>query len=353
MKAEEWIRDPVFQLNLLIWMAMDQPKDGYCVRPFFHEHGFAWLAVEQPFQFPVETAKLIEQVIEQRGLQIHRHPEPELVLKREDDRFALYFEAKANSFGSASDTSDQARGHLLATGSAFAEVMSPLEKALLAYVVPHSAGAAMAACLKELHTQLIEAKLEPGEHSVCGLGISQTDLAYHLDSASQVALKTTESMVIVMGGLSDDTDPSPLMLVYSDQDCPDTERRGYYRRVLQNQVVANLLCDLHRAPVTMPVVKSASEILETTSQGVFSFLGRERKKGMERLVRENVFRKIHDYWKDRVSDLVQIQGKTLILDFKDEPRKSSFLDWLEGRRIGFEDSKPVGDELDQMNLPLV
>jgi hypothetical protein len=29
MKPEEWIRDPVFQLNLLLWMSHDQPDEAY------------------------------------------------------------------------------------------------------------------------------------------------------------------------------------------------------------------------------------------------------------------------------------------------------------------------------------
>jgi hypothetical protein len=54
-----------------------------------------WMAIEQPFRFPVETAKLIEQINEKGDIRIHSHPEPELVVKRSRDQSALYFEAKA------------------------------------------------------------------------------------------------------------------------------------------------------------------------------------------------------------------------------------------------------------------
>lgn len=352
MKPEEWIRDPVFQLNLLIWMAKEQPSEGYCVRPFFHEHQFEWLAVEQPFQFPVELVKAIETVIQERGIKIHRHPEPELVLKRERDRSALYIEAKANSFSAASDTSDQARGHLLAAGPAFAETNRPLESALLIYVLPSAARAGLAECLGELRGQLLTANLQPGDHSVCGLAVEGSELIYQLDSSSQRRLGSQVEEVCVMGGLTDETDPSPLMLVYSDEDCPNQERIGHYRRVLQNQVVANLLCDLHRASIEQPTTISAAQILESTSQGVFSYLGSNRKKRMERLVRENVFRKIHSYWQEKTPDLIQLSGRVLTLDFKTEDRKASFLDWLENKKTNFDDSKPSGEEMDQMSLPL-
>src|SRR5688572_26049022 len=125
MNPNDWIRDPVLQLNLLLWMAREQPEQGYVVYPFFALNGFEWLAVEQPFVFPVATNAAIEAVIERTTMQIHRHPEPELILKRDDDLSALYFEAKKDSFGIASSNSSQARGHLLAAGPAFAEVQKP------------------------------------------------------------------------------------------------------------------------------------------------------------------------------------------------------------------------------------
>ena len=40
MKTEALLRDPVFQLNLLIWMAKEQPANSYRVRPLFFENGF-------------------------------------------------------------------------------------------------------------------------------------------------------------------------------------------------------------------------------------------------------------------------------------------------------------------------
>ena len=80
MSPNEAIRDPVFQLNLLVWMAKDQPHAGYRVRPFFSEHGFELHYIEQPFPFPTIARSQIESVAQARELEINLNPEPELTI---------------------------------------------------------------------------------------------------------------------------------------------------------------------------------------------------------------------------------------------------------------------------------
>ncbi len=105
MRTDALLKDPVFQLNLLVWMAKEQPPENYRVRPLFHERQFEIIYIEQPFAFPEETIAAIEA----SGLDISKRPEPELILGRRHDNRALYFEAKANSFTTESTTSRQAR----------------------------------------------------------------------------------------------------------------------------------------------------------------------------------------------------------------------------------------------------
>ncbi|MBN8458577.1 MAG: hypothetical protein J0M04_12135 [Verrucomicrobia bacterium] len=352
MKPDDWIRDPVFQLNLLVWMSKEQPEEAYCVRPVFHAAGFEWMAIEQPFRFPVETAKRIEQINETEDFRIHPHPEPELVLKRSRDHSALYFEAKKNSFGVASSASSQARGHLVAVGPAFAEVNAPLERALLIYLVPDETTDAMRACLSELTDQLRTASLDPGDSAVDGLSASGTAIHYHLDYASRDALEIKVPRIAIMENLAEATDPSPLLLVYSDEDCPVDERRGYYRRVIQNQAIATLLCELHRVNVGESITLTAARILEITTQGAFGFLGSERRKKMELLLKINVFNKIAEYWKSRSPEAVKVQGKELTVSFPSDTLQADFLDWLERSKAVFRDEAPKGPDSEQMDLPL-
>jgi len=352
MKPDDWIRDPVFQLNLLVWMSKEQPKEAYCVRPVFHEAGFEWMAIEQPFPFPVETAKRIQEINADEQIRIHLHPEPELILKRNSDQSALYFEAKKNSFWVESNTSSQARGHLVAAGSVFAEVNAPLQRALLVYVVPQAVSDPMRECLQELTEQLSSRGMNPGNSAVDGLSVEESEIHYHFDGPSRAALGIRDSRIAIMGGIAEDTDPSPLLLLYSDEDYHDKGRRGYYRRVLQNQAIAALLCELHRLNLGESITFTAARILELTTQGAFNFLGSNRRKSMELLLKVNVFNKIAEQWKDRSDGAVQMQGREITFSFPNEVFQADFLDWLERSKAVFDDGKPSMPELEQMDLGL-
>lgn len=352
MKADEWIRDPVFQLNLLVWMSKEQPEGAYCVRPIFNRAGFEWMAIETPFPFPIETVKRIAELIESGKLRVHANPEPELVLKRGRDRKALYFEAKANSHGADSSTASQARGHLLAVGPVFSEVSAPLEKALLVYVLPNESSSLMRECLQELSDQLRIVDLIPGDSCVDGLSAGDTAIHYHFDGMSRELLGIADPSIEVIRDIEPNTDPSPLLLIYTDEDCPNQERQGHYRKVLQNQCIATLLCELHRLDVGQPVTLTAARILELTTQGAFQFLGQERRKRMELLLKVNVFNRIGDHWKDRVPDAIKVQGKELTVLFPSEVFREDFLDWLERGRTVFSDDAPSGTAIEQMDLGL-
>lgn len=337
MKTDALLRDPVFQLNLLVWMAKDQPSTGYRVRPFFFENGFRLVYIEQPFAFPDATAKAIDG----SGLQIKKTPEPETILGRPADQKALYFEAKANSFGMDSSNSTQARGHLLACGPAFAETLKPLERALLCYVVPQDGCDRMAECLVSLSTELRSATLAPGEHSVHGLGVSGMDLIYSWDQKFKQHAGVNGDSVAAIHELQDDTDPSPLLLVFTEEDCPNQERAGFYRRVLINQVVAKLVCDLNLQQPEKPYVTTARDLLWQTTDGILDYVGRERQTNMARIVRQNVFNRIADFWRGKQFSPVKFEADRLEITFKDRGIKADFMDWLEdAKKTAFSDQLP-------------
>jgi hypothetical protein len=341
MKTEALLSDPVFQLNLLLWMAKEQPSDHCRVRPLFYDWGFEIIYIEQPFAFPEEATRAMRS----SELDISIPPEPELILGRKTDNKALYFEAKADSFGIASTNSRQARAHLIASGPVFGEVLSPLNACLLCYVVPEIARELMSQCLNALADELQKKKLNPGPFSCHGLAINETWIVYSWDSVFKAHVGATDDAAPVLD-VAGDTDPTPLLLVFSDEDCGNSEMRDFYRRVLLDQVRACLLCDLHSHAVGEKYEKSADSLLSKTTDGIFQYLGRERQKRLRRLVRENILKRIADYWKEKQP------GVTLVDDRFDVTwpgvgEKEAFLNWIEDRRIHFDAGKPSME-----NLPL-
>jgi len=336
MRTKQLLRDPVFQLNLLLWMAKEQPRSGYRVRPFLYEQGFEIIYIEMPFAFPEETIRAAQE----SGLDISIRPEPDLIFGRTRNGKGLYFEAKADSFSPDSSNSKQARGHLLATGPAFGEVLKPLTAGLLCYVVPDDRRLSMSECLAALANEMTSRNLPAGSYSCHGLTVRDRKLLYCWDEAFKSYVGIVEDEIALMDDLEDDTDPSPLILVFSDEDCHNPQMRNFYRQVVIEQVRACLLCDLHPFEVGNTYRKSPDELLVQVSDGVFDYLGRKRQKGLRRLVRENVFKRILSYWESKQPGVVGLQGDQLIVRWNDTNEKEAFLNWLEDRRISFDTSKP-------------
>ena len=339
MKTEALLKDPVIQLNLLLWMAKEQPPEGYRVRPLFCELGFRLMYIEQPFAFPVEAVRAIGS----SGLDIAIKPEPDLILGRQLDATALYFEAKSGSFALASTDCRQARGHLVASGPAFGEVYAPLSRCLLCYVVPEGERQGMADCLTALRTELGSCGLNPGPFSCHGLAVAGSQVIYCWDSAFKTHVGAADDSATILNEVSEETDPAPLLLVFTDEDCPNPDIREFYRRALVEQVRVCLLCGLHPLPIGATYSATPDGLLMKTTEGVFQYLGRKRQKSLCRLIRQNVLKRTHEYWAERQSD-IGFDGNSLSVTWGTPGDKEDFLDWLEDRRTTFDASRPTEEQ---------
>ena len=340
MKIELLLQDPVFQLNILLWMAKEQPPDHFRVRPLFHQLRFSVMYIEQPFPFPDESLRAMDA----SELEIARQPEPELILIRMEDNKALYFEAKADSFSPESSNRKQALGHLLAAGPAFAEVYAPLTTCLLCYVLPAGGCGLMGDCLAALSMKLSGKDLEPGRYSVHGLSVEDFQLVYSWDQAFCDHVGSDEQRAVLINRLEDETNPAPLLLVFSDEDCPNCETRDFYRRALIEQVRASLLCDLHSLDVGVRLAMTVDEVLVKTTDGMFNFLGRQRQKSLRRFVRKNVLCYLFDNWKEKQPDAMTLAGNEMTIRWSAGDQKEEFLDWLEDRHRAFPLSRPPEEE---------
>jgi hypothetical protein len=346
MKTDELLKDPVFQLNLLLWMVKEQPNTGYRVRPLYYEKGFRIIYIEQPFAMPEETIGTIND----SKLDISTTPEPELILGREADNKALYFEAKANSFGTESSNCIQARAHLIACGPAFGEVLAPLKECLLCYLVPDNARELMSECLASLKKELMKKGLKPGPFSSHGLAIKDSKIVYSWNGAFKTHIGIDEDSIPIVDDVEENTDPSPLILAYSDEDCANEGMRDFYRRVIIDQIRATLLCDLHAHSVGAQYETTPDKLLEKTTDRIFQYLSRQRQKGLRRLIRHNVLKKIHDHWKDKQSG-IRLANNQLTITWSVIGEKEDFLNWLEDKRINFDASKP-SEESSQLSISL-
>lgn len=339
MQPDEIIRDPVFQLNLLLWMTREQPEDGYRVRPVFHKAGFGIRGIDTPIALPQAVITQVEGT----KLKVLYNPEPDLRLINKPPTKELYIEAKKGSFGPESSNSEQARAHLLAAGPMSAELYTPVSEVVLAYHLPEDQRAGMDDCLKKLSTELNGHGLGTAPYSTCAFKASANSIEYVPGDAASTLLGIPTDSVAVVSDLTDGTDPSPLLLLVVDQDHHDQGRINLYRNAVQQQVIASLLCRLH-ASEEPSISISALALLTETSGDTIKHLPPKRQKAIESMVVENIFKKIRDHWKEKQPEMVKLVGRALNLAFETSLRRTEFLDWIEDPKTTFSAKAPPPEE---------
>jgi hypothetical protein len=91
--------------------------------------------------------------------------------------------------------------------------------------------------------------------------------------------------------------------------------------------------------------RTIDELLHKTTGGVFQYIGRERQKRMRCLIRENLFKRIFNFWREKEPDLVRLENYTLKVQFRDSAQRVNFLDWLEDyNRTDFSTATPPPEE---------
>lgn len=330
MKLDTLIRDPIFQLNLLLWMARDQPEDAARVTPLFYRWGYRFVMVESPVPLPQEIVVAIKNA----GLDSAVNPEPEMILGHTVRQDALYLEAKKESFSVKSTTARQARGHLLAAGDVFKSIVTPYQTARLCYVLPEDRRSLMETCLSSLIDELKSQRLNPARTSVHGLEVSDAGVIYRWDDDFSALVGAGTKHELILQSEGDETDPSPLLLVYSAEDYDGGTRPDYAREAMLKQVWAHLLCMVQVSEAGVPLAVKADAILTFTTDGIFNYLGQARQKSLCRLVSERLFAPIRDHWDkadNRRDDIqVALNGSVLTITLKDSHKaKINFTDWLE------------------------
>lgn len=309
--------------------------------------GFAY--IENPFPFPVPVQQQLKDIED-----IGKAPNADVIVANSERQSAFYIEAKKDSFGTESSTCRQARAHLIAAGPVFAEVYAPIKNCRLVYALPEKCRSLMEPTLSALSTDVAGRGFIPGAFSVHGFGVENGYVTYTLDAPSVDALGEL-SKVVPLLPISDDgeTDPSPLLLIYTDSDAHNPADRGFYRRILVHQIHAQLLCQLQHCDPSKTIVLNPEDVLMKTSGGTFEFVGGETRKSMRVLVRDNIYKRIVSFWVEKNPEVSRLKGFELTIRFGDDYNKEQFLDWFEDHtRTKFSDDPANLRETEQGELSL-
>lgn len=207
--AGELIRDPLFQLNVVLWLAQESTGDE--VTPLLHSQGFGVFAVDRRLSLTAPTRAALAATSVDSG----HAASPDVLLLRSSDGRLLVVECKRSSFGTGSSTAKQARAMILVCGSETANVVglsgTEFGRALLGYLVPDGQAEPLTATLAALEDEMLNASLVPGESTVLALAEGGPGEAIDLvvSSAGAPFLDIAEGAHTVLQ-FSAGTDPRPL-----------------------------------------------------------------------------------------------------------------------------------------------
>ena len=290
------VSDPVFQLNALLWLASPLPPIGP-YKPILRDAGFEIYSIAPMLAPPPDVLLRLKET----GLAHQERFRPDVILADRQRRCFVLVECKANSFGTASSTAEQARTLLVVCGDRLHDTLNvaPTDIASRAasYFIPERVATAMRETLEDLDKELASKRLPKGKSVLLMLCAREESIDFMADELAQTLMGIPESTRFVV--IEADTDPRPLYFIPYDPDCDQlSEEREFCKRVLFERIHSEILGSAGRSlpPVTIPF--DADGLLDKSTMGMYGFWeNRESQSHLKRLVRqlvEKLMEKVND-----------------------------------------------------------
>ena len=232
MTEQLFRQTPLFQLNLLIWLSM--PAKGGQIKPIFQENGFEIYAIGAAILVPIAARLRASRLAGQ--ISIANSVSPDLLLQSKSQRALLTIECKLNSFGSTSDSTQQALGILACTGNYVANFFGlsrPDQWTTLAtYAVAHPQQTLMSQTLAILSEQLKTVDVAPCPATSFGIEVGDDGVYLNFSDLDLVPLKVASKHKVM--NLEVGEDPRPLYLIPLDPTVNAQDEYG--KRVVQERL---------------------------------------------------------------------------------------------------------------------
>jgi len=282
----ELIRDPLFQLNALLWLAQPMPSQSE-IRPLLYEQGFTVYAIAPLLGLPPDLRLMAQEA----QINMQERVRPDVVLAHEGARKFAFTECKKSSFGATSSTAEQGRSHLVVAGPRAAEVLGlasgQLAGSLVAFVTAQSEQGPLAQTLAILCEELDAAKIPAGHFSVLGLVLAETDVSIAIDDQANTFFGLPKGNNSFMKR-ERDTDPRRLYFIPYDPDIDQSpEEREFCKRVLFERMQSTVVAAVGRTSPSCELSLNSEKILNDAMFGMYGqWENRESARHMRRLCRQ-------------------------------------------------------------------
>jgi hypothetical protein len=286
-RIEDLCSDPLFQLNLAIWLAQAKPAHP-SVYPLLHEAGFLIHSIGPTLALPVDTRLRLSE----SSLDCQDGAKPDLVLEADNSTRLLVLECKRSSFGTSSSTASQARTLLLLSGPIVAEVLATGARGSAQGILCYLTGCDQTALLEEtlsvMAQGLNDMDLETGKKGCLGIRPGATGILLEYSEELRELLGFEHEGPVSILEIQKDTDPRPLYFIPYDPNVEQSgEEKAFSRRILYERFLSYILSKAGPSRAPCEVTLTALEALIASTLGVYERWGDpEAKKHMRGLFRD-------------------------------------------------------------------
>lgn len=288
LDIKELCKDPLFQLNLSIWLAQPQSSIDFYIYPLFYESGLSIYSIGPLLALPPDIRGVVSGKV---GCQDEARPD--LVLESKKAKKYCILECKSSSFGPESSTAEQARTLLLIAGPIISEVLGlgtrGQDDCMLCYLIGPNQTEWLKTTLGSLEKEIKERlNLESG-NSGC-FGINPDQLAITLEYPREVKefLNLIKDSPIEIIKFEENTDPRPLYFIPYDPNIDQTkEEQEFCRRILLERILSYVISNIGGVTTPATIVLTIEDLLNAATLGVYEIWeDNEAKKHIRRLAKD-------------------------------------------------------------------
>ena len=281
-------KDPLFQLNLAIWMTQSQPSTYFYIYPLFYESGLNIYSIGPLVALPPDIRLVVSDKIA-----CQESARPDLVLELKEKKRLCILECKSSSFGSESSASNQARTFLLLAGPIISEVLGSGKRGenegILCYFIGPNNSGLMDRTLEILAKEIKDkTNFETSRFGCFEIRPSKSTIALEYSEPIKNFLNLVKDSPVDIIKFEEDTDPRPLYLIPYDPNVNQTkEEQEFCRRVLFERILSHIISNIGSADIPTSITFTTAELLNLATFGVYEIWDdTDAKKHIRKLVRD-------------------------------------------------------------------
>lgn len=280
--------DPLFQLNLAIWLAQPMPDSSF-INPILYRSGFKIYLIGPVLSLPPD----IRLTTGDLAGKLQASAKPEIIFESENKQKLLIMECKKSSFGKSSSTAHQARTLLVLSGSIVSEVLAigarESSQGILCYLTKSEQKLQLEDTLAELSKEVKDLmNYDTGISGCFGIELNNSSLLLDYSDQLQSVLRLQSTRPIEIANFDGESDFHLLYFIPYDPSIEQTpEEQAFCRRILYERILSYILCKVGPSIPPKEIIIAKEDVMREVTFGLYDLWDDvDSKKYMRNLLKE-------------------------------------------------------------------